>query len=99
MVIKSYLEELLFFRLDKEWSQRSELSSLLEQIQLSQSFGIPPNVLYRYRISGVADARRTMCGKAPVPSFVAQGIQPHRRRIYETTAASCVGAQISRGRH
>ena len=61
MVIASCLEDLLFHRLGKEWSQRSELSSLLEQIQLSQSFGISPNVLYRHRISGVADARRTMC--------------------------------------
>jgi hypothetical protein len=41
-VIASCLEELLFFRLSKEWSQRSELSSLLEQIQLSRSLGIFP---------------------------------------------------------
>ena len=72
VVIASCLEELLFFRLGKEWSQRSELSSLLEQIQLSQSLGIPPNVLYRYRISGVTNARRTICGKALFPGFVAQ---------------------------
>jgi hypothetical protein len=45
-VVASCLEDLLFFRLGKEWSQRSELSSLLEQMQLSQSFGILLDVLH-----------------------------------------------------
>jgi hypothetical protein len=45
-VVASCLEDLLFFRLGKEWSQRSELSSLLEQMQLSQCFGILLNMLH-----------------------------------------------------
>ena len=32
------LEELLYFRLFKEWSERSDLTSLLEQMQLTQAF-------------------------------------------------------------
>lgn len=37
--VTSCLESLLFFRLRYEWSEKSELSSLLEQIQLSQRLG------------------------------------------------------------
>ncbi len=35
----SFLEELLYFRLVKEWSDRSDFTSLLEQMQLAKEFG------------------------------------------------------------
>lgn len=35
----SYLEELLFFHLRYEWEQRSNFTSLLEQMQLAKAFG------------------------------------------------------------
>ena len=38
IAISSSLEELLYFRLIKEWSERSDLTSLLEQMQLTQAF-------------------------------------------------------------
>lgn len=37
--ISSYLEDLLYFRLGKEWNKRSNFTSLLEQMQLSKIFG------------------------------------------------------------
>jgi hypothetical protein len=37
--IASSIEDLLFHRLRKEWGMRSQLSALLEQIQLSQTLG------------------------------------------------------------
>ncbi|KAI9731582.1 MAG: hypothetical protein M1834_004702 [Cirrosporium novae-zelandiae] len=59
--IASCLEELLFHRLGREWDRRSDLSSLLEQIQLSQSLG--PSVEMRfsralsYKIYKLTDGR------------------------------------------
>jgi hypothetical protein len=52
-VIASRLEGLLYHRLGREWSERSDLSSLLEQSQLSQCLGIP--IYFSDGISGVAD--------------------------------------------
>lgn len=45
VAISSFLEELLYFRLGKEWEQRNNFTSLLEQMQLAQAFG--PNVQSR----------------------------------------------------
>ena len=39
IVIFSSLEELLYFRLVREWSKRSDFSSLVEQMQLAKEFG------------------------------------------------------------
>lgn len=39
-VVASHIEDLLFHRLGREWQERSGLSSIFEQIQLSQMFGI-----------------------------------------------------------
>ena len=39
IAIFSSLEELLYFRLNKEWSKRSDFTSLLEQMQLAQALG------------------------------------------------------------
>lgn len=39
IAVSSFLEELLYFRLGKEWKLRSDFTSLLEQIQLARSFG------------------------------------------------------------
>jgi hypothetical protein len=38
--VTSHIEDLLFHRLGREWNERNNLSSLFEQIQLSQIFGI-----------------------------------------------------------
>lgn len=38
-VIRSSLQELLYYRLGKEWSQRNNFTSLLEQMQQAQAFG------------------------------------------------------------
>lgn len=45
IAIASFLEDLLYFRLGNEWRQRSDFTSLLEQIQLAKAFG--PNVQHR----------------------------------------------------
>lgn len=45
IAISSSLEELLFFRLVREWSERNNFTSLLEQMQLAQTFS--PNVQNR----------------------------------------------------
>lgn len=45
IALYSSLEELLFFRLMREWSERNNFSSLLEQMQLAQTFS--PNVQSR----------------------------------------------------
>ena len=42
IAISSFLQELLYFRLANEWEQRSDFTSLLEQMQLAKAFG--PNV-------------------------------------------------------
>lgn len=39
VTIASFLEELLYFRLGNEWHQRSNFTSLLEQLQLGKAFG------------------------------------------------------------
>ena len=39
IAISSFLEELLYFRLGKEWNQRSDFTSLLEQMQLAKALG------------------------------------------------------------
>ena len=39
IAILSSIEELLYFRLVKEWSERSSFTSLLEQLQLAKAFG------------------------------------------------------------
>lgn len=44
--VSSFLEDLLYFRLGKEWEQRSNFTSLLEQMQLSKAFG--SNVQYSF---------------------------------------------------
>ena len=38
--IFSFLEELLYFRIGREWSTRSDFSSLVEQMQLAKKFGL-----------------------------------------------------------
>ena len=45
IAITSSLEELLYFRLVNEWRERSNFTSLLEQMQLAQTFG--PNLQNR----------------------------------------------------
>lgn len=40
LTVASHIEDLLFHRLGKEWNERNDLSSLFEQIQLLQIFGI-----------------------------------------------------------
>ena len=40
LTVASHIEDLLFHRLGREWNERNDLSSLFEQIQLSQIFGI-----------------------------------------------------------
>ncbi|KAL8732005.1 MAG: hypothetical protein Q9181_004094 [Wetmoreana brouardii] len=40
LTVASHIEGLLFHRLGREWNERNDLSSLFEQIQLSQIFGI-----------------------------------------------------------
>lgn len=40
LIVASHIEGLLFHRLGREWNERNDLSSLFEQIQLSQIFGI-----------------------------------------------------------
>ena len=40
LTVAAHIEDLLFHRLGREWNERNDLSSLLEQIQLSQIFGI-----------------------------------------------------------
>jgi len=44
-VIYSCLQELLYFRIGREWSTRNDFTSLLEQIQQAEAFG--PSVQYR----------------------------------------------------
>ena len=39
IAILSSIEDLLYFRLVKEWSERSNFTSLLEQLQLAKAFG------------------------------------------------------------
>ena len=39
IAVSSFLEELLYFRLGNEWKQRSDFTSLLEQMQLAKAFG------------------------------------------------------------
>lgn len=39
VAVSSFLEELLYFRLGNEWKQRSDFTSLLEQMQLAKAFG------------------------------------------------------------
>ncbi|KAL9137246.1 MAG: hypothetical protein Q9175_001553, partial [Cornicularia normoerica] len=40
LVVRSSLEELLYFRLGKEWRERSDFTALLEQMQIAEAFGI-----------------------------------------------------------
>ena len=37
--VRYSLEELLWYRLGKEWDERSDFTSLLEQMQLADAFG------------------------------------------------------------
>lgn len=63
-VIASSLEDLLYHRLGKEWNERSYFSSLLEQIQMAETFG--RNVQHRlfralsYRLQTTFDRQGVM---------------------------------------
>ena len=39
-IVRSSLEGLLYFRLGSEWKERSDFTSLLEQMQIAEAFGI-----------------------------------------------------------
>ena len=41
--VSSSLEELLYYRLKNEWTKRSSFSSLVEQMNLAQAFGMFSN--------------------------------------------------------
>lgn len=45
-VVGSSLEELLFYRLKKEWEKRQSLSVLLEQVQLARFLGANPQLFW-----------------------------------------------------
>ena len=40
LVVRSSLEELLYFRLGSEWAKRRDFTSLLEEMQVAEAFGI-----------------------------------------------------------
>ena len=40
LVIRSSLEELLYYRLGKDWRNRSDFTGLLEQMQIAEAFGM-----------------------------------------------------------
>ena len=40
LVVRSSLEELLYFRLGKDWRKRSYFTALLEQMQIAEAFGM-----------------------------------------------------------
>lgn len=46
--VASSLEELLFYRLKKEWEKRQSLSLLLEQVQLARFLGANTQLFYAY---------------------------------------------------
>lgn len=51
LVVRSSLEDLLYYRLNKkEWKDRSEFTSLLEQMQTAEAFGISPTCIRAIRI-------------------------------------------------
>ena len=62
--VSSSLEDLLFYRLGREWSQRKTFSSILEQIQLARSLGFEVENRFgrslRHRISFEPNASAVM---------------------------------------
>ena len=50
LAVRSSLEELIYFRLRTEWKERSDFTSLLEQLQIAEAFGITSIHLHLIRI-------------------------------------------------
>lgn len=51
LAVRSSLEDLLYYRLNKkEWKDRSEFTSLLEQMQVAEAFGMFPTCVCAIRI-------------------------------------------------
>lgn len=50
LIIRSSLEDLLYFRLGEEWKERSDFTSLLEQMQIAEAFGISSVQIYLIQI-------------------------------------------------
>ena len=92
LAVLSSVEELLYFRLVKEWSKRSNFTSLLEQMQLAEAFGSKlRNRIFRalsHRL--VLDQRRPMQGNLSLLISLTQNVGCLNASLFQDELMRCL---------
>ncbi len=87
--ISSFLEDLLYYRLGKEWSERSNYTSLLEQMHFARTFGahvqtrICRTMSYRLR----KDDRRSLQSHLELLRSLKEGLCRHDASAFQANLA------------